>query len=97
MSIPAIRIEEDGYTWLVPLAHVAAHRAKYYAAKDPDTTYQAEYDFVMKDDYEGVDWFQNNMNLSDLPEPPLLHAAPARRTGPAMDGDYEIEIIGQEG
>jgi len=63
-----IAIEKAGYVWHVNLHDVADHRAKYYAEKDKDTTYQAEYDFVMEDDYEGVDWFQNNMNWDDIPE-----------------------------
>ena len=56
----------NGESWAVPLHFVADNRAKYYAAKDKDTTYEEEYAYVMEDEYEGVDWFHNNMNPSDL-------------------------------
>ena len=57
---------EDGRVYGVPLSFVAEHRAKYYAKIDEDTTYQEEYDYVMDDDYEGIDWIQNNMDWSDF-------------------------------
>ncbi len=62
-----IRFEcKNGAVWGLPLSVVAEDRAKYYAEKDKDTTYQEEYDFVMRDDYEGRDWFLNNMNAKDV-------------------------------
>lgn len=57
---------ENGEVWSLPLHEVADHRAKYYAAKDKDTTYQDEYDFVMEDDHEGKDWFFNNTNPEEF-------------------------------
>lgn len=59
---------EDGSVYRLPLAKVAEHRAKYYAENDKDTTYQEEFDYVMEDDYEGIDWFQNNMDPDDFEE-----------------------------
>jgi peptidoglycan/xylan/chitin deacetylase (PgdA/CDA1 family) len=56
----------DGSVWQVPCTVIAAHRAKYYAAKDPDTTYDAEYTVTMDDNYELKDWCFGNMNISDL-------------------------------
>lgn len=61
-----IRVEDNGFVWMVPLEAVAANRAKYYAEKDKDTSYQDEFDYVMADDYEGVDWFANNMNWEEV-------------------------------
>jgi hypothetical protein len=55
-------------SWAVPIHHIADARAKYYAAKDKDTTYQEEYDYVIEDSYEAIDWFLNEMNPSDLRE-----------------------------
>lgn len=62
-----LRVEfTNGAVWGIPLATVADNRATYYAEKDKDTTYQEEYDYVMSDDYEGLDWFLNNMNWVDV-------------------------------
>ena len=49
-------------------AHIVAHdRAVYYAAQDPDTTFQQEYDFTLRDDAELIDWAQNNMDWYEHP------------------------------
>jgi hypothetical protein len=56
----------NGELWGLPLRHVAEDRARYYAARDPDTTYQEEFDYVMRDDSEGLDWFHNNTNYEDF-------------------------------
>lgn len=62
-----IRIEFDnGAVWGIPLREIAHHRAEYYATKDPDTTYQEEFDYVMNDEYEGIDWFKSNMFWSEV-------------------------------
>lgn len=53
---------ENGDLWGLPLEEVAKVRAEYYAAKDPDTTFQEEFDYVMNDSYEGIDWFRNNQD-----------------------------------
>lgn len=60
----------NGAVWGIPLDTIARDRSNYYAKKDPDTTFEQEFDFVMSDDYEGLDWFQNNMNWKDV----ALHA-----------------------
>lgn len=56
----------DGTVWDIPAAVVAEHRATYYAQRDPDTTYSAEYDLTMRDDYELLDWAGNNMDWEDV-------------------------------
>lgn len=56
----------NGAIWAIPLHSVADHRAKYYAKIDKDTTYQSEYDYVMTDRHEGIDWFQSNMNWDEI-------------------------------
>lgn len=62
-----IEIVSDRMTWHIPLEFVARHRAKYYAEKDTDTTEKEEFDYVMEDDsQEGLDWFINNMDWSDV-------------------------------
>jgi hypothetical protein len=58
--------EETGEQWALPKEVVAGDRAKYYANQDVDTTYKEEFDFVMEDDYEAIDWFRNNMNPEDV-------------------------------
>ncbi len=50
--------------YTIPLLNVAQNRADYYAEKDGFTKdsqeYQEEIDFVMTDNYEGIDWLLNN-------------------------------------
>jgi hypothetical protein len=53
---------DDGRVFSVELQEVASDRAKYYAERDKDTTYDDELKFVMEDGYEGYDWLMNNMN-----------------------------------
>lgn len=55
----------DGSIYGYPLERIAHDRATYYAKNDPKTTYEREFEFVMEDDYEGIDWLQNNMNPKD--------------------------------
>ena len=57
----------DGDQYGLPLELVAKERAKYYADKDRDTTFDEEFKYVMEDDFEGIDWFQNNQNPDDFP------------------------------
>ena len=50
------------------LEKVAQHRADYYACKvdgykRESPEWQSEVDWVMKDDYEAIDWLLNNTNL----------------------------------
>lgn len=57
---------KDGSVWGLPLRVVAEARAKHYAEKDKDTTFQEELEYVLADDFEGIDWFQNNQNPEDF-------------------------------
>jgi hypothetical protein len=57
---------ENGDLYGLPLEEVARVRAEYYAANDPDTTFQEEFDYVMNDSYEGIDWFRNNQDPEDF-------------------------------
>ena len=59
---------ENGSVWAIPAHIIADDRAKYYAEKDSDVTYQEEYDYTMDDYYEIIDWGTNNMNLWELSE-----------------------------
>ena len=56
----------DGSKWDVPTIFIAANRAKYYAEKDQDTTYEEEFTFTLHDDFELQDWAANNMNWDDV-------------------------------
>lgn len=70
---------QDGSQWAFAGEVVAANRATYYAKDDPDTTYQAEFDYALNDKYELHDWLGNNMNFEDFakyvrpykPAPPI--------------------------
>lgn len=84
MSTKVIEVEDTGFVWAVPLSAIADHRAKYYAERDEDTTYQEEFDFVMEDDFEGIDWFANNMDWSDVADKATLIKSPDPLAEPDM-------------
>lgn len=56
----------NGAVWSIPVHFIADNRAKFYVERDVDTTYQEEYDFVMRDHYEAKDWFFNNMDWDQV-------------------------------
>ena len=58
----------NGERWLVPLHIIADDRAKYFAKKDPDTTYEEEYEYALSEEYEIFDWAANNMNWKEVKE-----------------------------
>jgi len=49
------------------LRKVAEHRANYYRGKEKYSMeeWQAEVDWVMSDDFEGIDWLLNSSNYED--------------------------------
>lgn len=54
----------------IPLKLVAENRADYYAVEvdgneKGSQEWQEEVDWVMKDDFEGIDWLINNSNWED--------------------------------
>jgi hypothetical protein len=67
-----IRVKFDnGEKWEIPLKFIAENRAKYYMGRaeekgEDDFNYEEEIEFVMNDDYEGIDWAENNMNWEDV-------------------------------
>lgn len=91
-----ISIESRGYIWHIPLEMIADNRAKYYAERDQDTTYQDEFDYVMEDAFEGLDWFRNNMDFADVAEKARLVERPAPLTEPDPQ-DYDADIVEVDG
>lgn len=87
-----IEIEENGYVWTVPLLAIAENRADYYAARDDDTTRDEEIDYVMNDDFEGIDWFRNNMDFEDVEDRATLVKTPEPRPRPDMS-EATCEIV----
>lgn len=54
----------------LPLELIAKDRANYYAIEieelDADSDeWKKEFDWIMKDDYEGIDWLLNNYEWED--------------------------------
>lgn len=84
-----IRISDDGFVWRVPVDIIASHRATYYADKDEDTTYQEEFEYVVDNDYEAIDWMQNNMDWEDYRDGAELIES-AVKSEPSPDAEYEI-------
>lgn len=85
-----IEINDSGFVWHVPLLAVAENRADHYA-DDPDTTREEEIALVMDDGFEGIDWFANNMNFSDIADRAKLVRRPKDKAAP--DPNSEMRII----
>jgi len=47
----------------VPLLFIANHRADYYSGENDRV---GEIEYVMNDNFEGIDWLINNMNYEDV-------------------------------
>lgn len=80
---------ETGDQYTVDLLEVAKDRVNYYLnyANTPDFNVEEELDFVLSDDFEGIDWLQNDMNWWECKS--LSHyKSPSRELG-----DLEIEGI----
>lgn len=89
----AIHINDSGYVWSVPLSEVAKHRADFYSSGDSDTTFDEEFKFVMEDEYEGLDWFLNNMDFADVKDVAVLIKTPEPLQEPRINtGHCKCEI-----
>lgn len=62
-----IRINTPDGQYLLPLKIVAEQRAEIYANKDT-AEFEEEVDFVMDDDFEGIDYILNNTDYEDWEE-----------------------------
>lgn len=63
MKIIVVNTPKGQYS--VPLKIVVENRSDYYCS-ERNEDWKEEYDWVMRDDYEGVDWLINNMNWEDV-------------------------------
>ena len=89
-----LEIDDGGFVWRIPLQVIAEKRADYYA-DDPDTTREEEIAFVMDDDFEGIDWYGNNMDFEDVAEHAKLVRTPETRKYPGPNS--ELDIVEDEG
>ena len=84
---------ENGDVYGLSLEEVAKARAEYYTSQDPDTTFQEEFDYVMRDDYEGIDWFRNSQDPADFAgKYVLLHAGVQRTIYDRIESSESIRI-----
>lgn len=64
-----IKIDTPKGQYYLPLQKVAEHRANYYMQVDgfskDSKEYQEEIDYIMEDDFEGIDWLGNNSDWED--------------------------------
>lgn len=67
MKVIVINTPNGQYS--LPLLKVAEDRAEYYADNDgfevDSMEWDDEIDFIMEDDFEGIDWLINNTNFED--------------------------------
>ena len=57
-----IKLTTEKAIYHLPLEFVAKHRAEHYK----EDGFDEEVEFVMNDDYEGIDWLSNNMDYEDF-------------------------------
>jgi len=55
----------NGEEWIIPASIVAASSAKYYSEEQGEE-YEDAFAQAMHDDFELVDWVQNNMDWADF-------------------------------
>lgn len=87
-----IRVKYNGYAWNFPAYLIAKDRSQYYVRNDKETTYAAEYEFIMNDDYELIDWFQNNMNWEDVSKFAKLEEQPFELMPTISESELEVYI-----
>lgn len=95
MNKNLVLVYDNGAKWAIPVHNIADDRAKYYAEKDKDTTYQEEYDYVMRDNYEAQDWFFNNMNWEDIKDV-AFEINPPRPFDPSDTSDLNSTYLESE-
>jgi hypothetical protein len=62
---------QDQSVWRLPLWVVARDFSTYYENRSD------RFDYVMNDDYEGIDWMQNSMKWNEIePHLELVESAP---------------------
>jgi len=69
-----IKFETETWIYKLDLKYVVDNRATYYANREhwEEKTeewrkkYKEEYDYVMEDDYEWIDWLLNNTDPEDF-------------------------------
>ena len=63
MKVIKINTPDGQYT--LPLLSVAKHRAHEYHSEELSKEFIEECDYVLCDDYEGIDWLLNNTDYED--------------------------------
>ena len=92
-----IRVKTNkGIEYHIPLEEVAKNRANYYSEKDGveigGDDWKAEVQFVMDDDYEGIDWLQNNTNFSYFEKAAIKIEVPLSDEEENYDCDFDTLI-----
>jgi ribosomal protein L18 len=73
---------DSGEIYDLPLEYVADNKARYMVSRNADNNYQQIFDETMADDYDAIDWVQNQMRYSD-------YQHRLRRVEEAEDIDYD--------
>ena len=61
-----IKMNTPDGQYTIPLVKVAEHRADYYCDKLKESAeHSANVNYVMTDDFEGIDWILNNTDYED--------------------------------
>jgi hypothetical protein len=79
----------NGDIWRVPLMTIAQHKAKHYSKDIFSKEYLDIVEQVMNDNFEGIDWMQNNMNYEDFKDD--LDIITNKREADWTNAEYEIK------
>ena len=57
---------EGGKSFSIPAEFVAMNRADYYCQVDPTANFTEEMEYALADEFELVEWAQNNLDWVDV-------------------------------
>ena len=75
----------NGEKWRVPAEMIAKNRAKYYGGKEGSERYKDEYNIILEDDFELMDWASNNMDWDEV----KAFAKKVKEADPILEEDFQ--------
>lgn len=65
MKVLVVHFEGAG-SYTIPVEFIAENRADYYCERDPDANHIEEMEYALADEFELIEWAQNNLNWVDV-------------------------------
>ena len=87
----------NGEVWRVPVETIASHRANHFMNVD-GVDFETSYDedtvpLFTSSTFEIIDWFQNNMEWSDVVEDAELFDTVPQNTAAELWPDADMEVV----